>query len=405
MYSISKGCVLWGNRVVIPETLRHRVLQSLHDGHPGMVHMKALARGYVWWPKIDKAIEEWVQVCIPCQQSRPDPPTAPPQKWESSGKPWSRLHMDFAGPVQGQMFLIIVDAWSKWLEVVQMNATTSTAVIHALRRLFATHGLPDTLVSNNGPQFVSEEFKTFLSDNGIRQITAAPFHPASNGQAERMVRTAKEALGRLTEGDWSVRLGSFLLRQHTTPCSTTGRSPAELLMGRRLTTRLNRLHPDLNEQQEERTDPHTNMRTFQAGDNVFARNYAAGHPWAPGVIGECIGTQMYLVLISDGRRWRRHVDQLRRCWVKDSADSSAGSSELVSQPPALEDEVESAGTAGQFPATEKADPAVKAPDSRSVELQLEAPLSEPIALRRSQRTHRAPTYLADYDCSKLFDTA
>ncbi|XP_015271459.1 PREDICTED: uncharacterized protein K02A2.6-like, partial [Gekko japonicus] len=243
--SISKGCVLWGNRVVVPDKLRTRVLESLHEGHPGMVHTKALARGYVWWPGLDKEIEEWVRGCPKCQQVRPDPPQATPQGWESSGKPWARLHIDFAGPLQGQMFLIVVDAMSKWLEVVHMKSTTSLAVIHALRRLFATHGLPDVIVSDNGPQFVSEEFRLFLTSNGIRQMTSAPFHPASNGQAERMVRTAKEALGKMDEGDWSQRLGSFLLLQHTTPCSATGRSPAELLMGRRLTTRLNRMHPDL----------------------------------------------------------------------------------------------------------------------------------------------------------------
>ncbi|XP_015277826.1 PREDICTED: uncharacterized protein K02A2.6-like [Gekko japonicus] len=354
---------------------------------------------------MDTAIEEWVQVCNQCQQSRPDPPTAPPQKWESTGKPWSRLHIDFAGPVQGQMFLIIVDAWSKWLEVVHMRSTTSTAVVQALRRLFATHGLPDTLVSDNGPQFVSEEFRQFLTNNGIRQMTAAPFHPASNGQAERMVRTAKEALGRLTEGDWSVRLGSFLLRQHTTPCSATGRSPAEMLMGRRLTTRLNRLHPDLSEDRTGRSYTQANVRMFQAGDKVFARNYAAGQDWVPGKICECIGSRMYSVLLNDGRRWRRHVDQLKKRWSKDSADSPAGSSELLSEPPAMEENMELAGPARQFTETETTDPAVQAPDSGSVEPQLEAPPNGPVTLRRSQRAHRSPAYLADYECGNLFETA
>ncbi|XP_015273420.1 PREDICTED: uncharacterized protein K02A2.6-like, partial [Gekko japonicus] len=181
---------------------------------------------------MDADIEEWVRGCTPCQQARPEPPTAFPQKWESAGKPWSRLHIDLAGPVQGQMFLIVVDSFSKWLEVAPMSTTTSTAVINVLRRLIATHGLPDVLVSDNGAQFVSQEFAQFLANNGIRQITSAPFHPASNGQAERMVRTTKDALAKLTSGDWGVKLASFLLRQHVTPCSATGRSPAELLMGR-----------------------------------------------------------------------------------------------------------------------------------------------------------------------------
>ncbi|XP_015263739.1 PREDICTED: uncharacterized protein K02A2.6-like [Gekko japonicus] len=284
-----------------------------------MVHMKALARGCIWWPKLDKEIEEWAQVCTQCQQSRPEPPPAPPQKWESTGKPWSRLHVDFAGPVQGQMFLIVVDAWSKWLEVVQMHSTTSIAVIHALRRLFATHGLPDILVSDNGPRFVSEEFQQFLANNGIRQITSALFHPASNGQAERMVRTAKEALGRLTEGDWSVRLGSFLLRQQSTPCSATGHSPAELLMGRRLTTRLNRLHPDLNEQQEVHKRRCACLRPETKCSPVIMLQGILS--WAPGEVCESIGTRMYVVQLADGRKWRHNIDQLRRRWAKDSADS------------------------------------------------------------------------------------
>ncbi|XP_015278794.1 PREDICTED: uncharacterized protein K02A2.6-like, partial [Gekko japonicus] len=236
-------CLLWGNRVIVPQRWREKVLKSLHEGHPGMVHMKALARGYVWWPGMDADIEEWVRGCTPCQQARPEPPTAFPQKWESAGKPWSRLHIDLAGPVQGQMFLIVVDSFSKWLEVAPMSTTTSTAVINVLRRLIATHGLPDVLVSDNGAQFVSQEFAQFLANNGIRQITSAPFHPASNGQAERMVRTTKDALAKLTSGDWGVKLASFLLRQHVTPCSATGRSPAELLMGRRLASLLDRLHP------------------------------------------------------------------------------------------------------------------------------------------------------------------
>ncbi|XP_015278823.1 PREDICTED: uncharacterized protein K02A2.6-like [Gekko japonicus] len=260
-----------------------------------MVHMKALARGYVWWPGLDADIEEWVRVCEPCQQARPEPPTATPQRWESVGKPWSRLHLDFAGPVQGQMFLVIVDAYTKWLEVAHMRSTTSSAVVTVLRQLFATHGLPDVFVSDNGAQFTSEEFRKFLSDNGIRQMTAAPFHPASNGQAERMVRTIKEALAKLVCGDWGVKLASFLLRQHVTPCSATGRSPAEMLMGRRLATLLDRLHPDLNDLKPQQQCEQPKVQTYEKGEQVFARNYASGHSWLPATITDVIGTRMYVL--------------------------------------------------------------------------------------------------------------
>ncbi|XP_060110491.1 uncharacterized protein K02A2.6-like, partial [Heteronotia binoei] len=109
-----KGCLLWGSRVVVPPQLQKRVLESLHETHPGIVRMKALARSYVWWPGMDGEIESWVRGCQACQESRPDPPRAPATRWEPSRKPWSRLHLDFAGPFQGQIFLILVDAYTNF---------------------------------------------------------------------------------------------------------------------------------------------------------------------------------------------------------------------------------------------------------------------------------------------------
>ncbi|XP_060100277.1 uncharacterized protein K02A2.6-like, partial [Heteronotia binoei] len=195
--STHKGCLLWGNRVVIPKPLQDQVLRALHEAHPGIVRMKALARSYVWWPGLDAEIEAWVKRCPTCQVSRPDPPHGPVQSWESTKTPWSRLHMDFAGPFHGRTLLILVDSYSKWLEVVQVPSPSSQATITALRAIFATHGLPETIVTDNGTAFTSAVFQDFLARNLIRHIRSAPFHPATNGQAERMVRTAKEALNRL----------------------------------------------------------------------------------------------------------------------------------------------------------------------------------------------------------------
>ncbi|XP_058016881.1 uncharacterized protein K02A2.6-like, partial [Ahaetulla prasina] len=236
------GCLLWGYRVVIPEKLRKRVLDLLHEGHPGIVRMKGLARSYVWWPLMDSEIAERVGKCQACQESRPLPPTAPVREWERPQGPWSRIHIDFAGPFHGQTFLVVVDAYSKWLEIILMRSMTAEAVISVLRHLFATHGLPDTLVSDNGPQFTATQFEEYLAEEGIRHALSAPFHPATNGLAERFVRSAKEALSRLKPGDWQSKIDVFLAVQHRTPCATTGRSPAELLMGRKLRCPLDRLN-------------------------------------------------------------------------------------------------------------------------------------------------------------------
>ncbi|XP_060094825.1 uncharacterized protein K02A2.6-like, partial [Heteronotia binoei] len=181
--STHKGCLLWGNRVVIPKPLQVQVLRALHEAHPGIVRMKALARSYVWWPGLDAEIEAWVKRCPTCQVSRPDPPRGPVQSWESTKTPWSRLHMDFAGPFHGWTLLILVDSYSKWLEVVQVPSPSSQATITALRAIFATHGLPETIVTDNGTAFTSAVFQDFLARNLIRQIRSAPFHPATNGQA------------------------------------------------------------------------------------------------------------------------------------------------------------------------------------------------------------------------------
>ena len=159
--SVLDGCVLWGSRVVIPKAGREKVLDELHEGHPGVSRMKGLARGVVWWPGIDKAIEERVKSCYLCQQGQKSPAKAPLHPWEWPNRPWSRLHVDYAGPFMGKMFLITVDAYSKWIEVQLVPSATSQNTIQKLRSIFATHGLPEVLVSDNGTAFTSTEFQEF----------------------------------------------------------------------------------------------------------------------------------------------------------------------------------------------------------------------------------------------------
>ena len=193
--SVQDGCILWGNRVVIPQPGRKQILKELHAGHPGIARMKSLARMFIWWPQMDKDIEMRVQGCLECQQNQPVPAKAPLHPWEWPSKPWSRLHVDFAGPVQGHMLLVLIDAYSKWIEVFAVKSTTSTVVMQCLRSVFARFGLPDTLMSDNGPCFVSAEFEKFLMLNGIRHVTSAPYHPASN----RASRADSEEGGREDE--------------------------------------------------------------------------------------------------------------------------------------------------------------------------------------------------------------
>ena len=112
-----EGCILWGARVVIPPQGRKLVLEELHETPTGVSKLKALARSYVWWPGMDADIEEVVRNCSSCQVTSLSPPVAQFHPWECPSQPWSRLHIDFAGPFMGHMYLIIIDSHSKWLDV------------------------------------------------------------------------------------------------------------------------------------------------------------------------------------------------------------------------------------------------------------------------------------------------
>ena len=155
-------CQFWVSRVIIPHPGRQAIL---HETHPGTSKMKALARSCVWWPGMDADIEQLVKTCLICQKSCPAPASAPLHPWEWPSQPWSRIHLDFAGPFMGHMFLVLVDAHSKWLDVHMMQSITSSKTIEKLRITFANYGLPRKVVTDTGSSFTSEEFRTFLSEN------------------------------------------------------------------------------------------------------------------------------------------------------------------------------------------------------------------------------------------------
>ena len=129
---------------------------------------------------------------VPENQNMPAIAQLHPWEWPSS--PWERIHIDFAGPFMDRMFLVVVDAHSKWPEIVEMKTTTSTKTIEVLRSIFSRNGIPVQVVSDNGSQFSSEEFSNFMKNNGIKHYKSAPYHPATNGQAERFIQTFKNSM-------------------------------------------------------------------------------------------------------------------------------------------------------------------------------------------------------------------
>ena len=149
--SVYDRFILRENRVVIPPEGRSAVLELLHKGHPGNNRMKVLARSFVWWPGIDRDIEERINSCELCQLSRHNPSLVPLHPWEFPSVPWECMHADFAGSILGQTFFLVIAAYSKWLEVKKISPMNSANTIEHLRSIFATHGLPKMFVSNNVP--------------------------------------------------------------------------------------------------------------------------------------------------------------------------------------------------------------------------------------------------------------
>ena len=142
----------------------------------------------------------------------------------------------FAGPFLGKMYLVLIDAYSKWMEVHITSGATSAITTNKMKMTFSSLGLPQILVTDNGPAFSSQEFATFIKANGMKHVTSIPYHPASNGLAEKPIQTFKATMKKLTKGSL----------KRITPQSTTGQSPSDLLFGRRLRSHLDLLHPNLN---------------------------------------------------------------------------------------------------------------------------------------------------------------
>ena len=185
------GCLFHGSRLIIPRSLRAQILDLLHLGHFGKERMKQLARSVVYWPRINNDIEEIARTCVACAEQQNKPTKAANHPWMLPERPWSRVHMDHAINFMGQDWLVLVDAYSKYPCIHPTTSTSAKATMSLLEQDFAHFGYPHTLVTDNHPAFLSDEFQSWCMARGITHLSGAPYHPATNGAAERMIQTFK----------------------------------------------------------------------------------------------------------------------------------------------------------------------------------------------------------------------
>lgn len=318
--TVEQGYLMWGHRVIIPMKLRNVIMAELHAAHQGIVQMESLARSYVWWPGIDSDLEKYAKSCRVCLENADNPPRATLHSWEWPKGPNQRLHVDFLGPLEGMMYMIVVDAYSKWVDVRKMKQITTEAAIEMLKTYFATWGLPSVLMSDNGPAFSAKGFKCFMDEYEIKHITSAPYHPASNGAAGNAVRSFKRKYKVLRASGCLVddAINKYLFYARASVHAITNCSPAQLQIGRVFRTKLDLLRPTvvrtvLKKQKVQCDNFRGNRKTdFSVNDPVMTKDYMSGK-WIYGIVIERLRSVIYRIRLDDHRVWKRHVDQLNTC--------------------------------------------------------------------------------------------
>eukprot|EP00057_Strongylocentrotus_purpuratus_P004900 XP_003729725.1 PREDICTED: uncharacterized protein K02A2.6-like [Strongylocentrotus purpuratus] len=304
--------------------MRRQIKEELHIGHNGVEGTLRRAREYVYWPGMNKEIKEWIQTCETCQENSVSQPAQPLMSHPISDRPWSRIGIDLFHH-DNENYLIMVCYYSNFFEIEKLQRTTAPAVIKRLKRHIGRYGVPEIIVSDNGPPFSSRDFAEFAKEMGIKHNTISPHNSKANGKAESAVKTAKRLLTKCKDTGDNVDLA--LLNVRNTPTQGTQTSPAQRFMGRRtrtlLPTTTQLLMPDrdsgpdvekLNSNQR-RQEKYFNRNTrklkdLPLGATVRVKPFNHRKKWKKAVILKKIDDRSYEVRC-DGQTLRRNREHLR----------------------------------------------------------------------------------------------
>mgnify|MGYP001794878679 FL=1 len=233
--------VLRGHRIIVPKMLRLRMIDIGHEGHSGINGTKRYLRTRVWWPGIDSDIERYVKQCHDCQLTGQPLDRPPIRVTELPKGPWEHLALDFLGPLaNGKSILVLTDYYSRWNEIKFMSVTKASDVISWLQSVFYTHGYPLSIKSDNGPQFISREYGEYCEKIGVKRSLVTPRWAEANGEVERQNRSLMRRIQMAHSNgeDYESLVMKWLFAHRNTPHSITGKSPSEMLFGRKVRTKL-----------------------------------------------------------------------------------------------------------------------------------------------------------------------
>jgi hypothetical protein len=228
--SVIDGLMYKENKIVVPKSLQKEMLDKIHESHLGIVKCKSRARDVLFWIGMAQDIEDRVKSCEICAKHQNVNAKEPMIMPEIPDRPWSIIAADLF-EYQSQHYLLVVDYFSKWPEVLKLDNQSSKNTIEYMKGLMSRYGYVDEVITDNGPQFGSAEFKSFATEYGFRHVASSPHYPQSNGQAERMVQTIKNLIIKAKDPHKAI------LDYRNTPLDM-GLSPAQLFLNRRLKTSL-----------------------------------------------------------------------------------------------------------------------------------------------------------------------
>ena len=246
--TLHNGILFKNQRVIIPKAMRAELTARAHSSHQGIEACIRRAKDVVFWPSMSKDIQEAVAKCEVCAEFQTSNVKQPMQSHELPCRPWSRVSSDLF-TLNSKDYIVLGDSYSDFIEVGELRGTTSSDIITFLKEQFSRHGIPDVLVTDNGPQYYSREFTEFSTAWEFKHVTSSPTHAKSNGKAESAVKVAKKLFKKAYRDNKDPWLA--LLDQRNTPTQGVNSSPAQRLMSRRTRTLLpvssNLLYPKVEE--------------------------------------------------------------------------------------------------------------------------------------------------------------